>query len=401
MNAVASPVASQTARVPALPPIPRRRYTDAKFFQSEIDHVFRKSWLIVGHASEYPNVGSYVTHDVPWAPVVVIRGKDNVLRAFLNSCSHRGAPVVREVEGQTRMMVCKYHAWSFDLEGKLVSVPQKADFCGLDTNDYPLRQIRCEQWGGMVFINFDNDAMPLADWVKPFGDRYDFILNAPLRCVNKRSYIINCNWKIAVEAFVETYHVPVIHKETAAMVIASHDTWLELYPHGHGLLAPPYREDVLQSSEWKGTALRSSLEVIEGFENEFQTHVMTPGLFPGTFLSFERAGFPMVTKWPISVDKTRIDLYWYGKDWGADNEMPAEWNERVAAFHMLMLEDIDNLEPMQRSIEADPDRGVPLCGQEQRLWHMSAQIDRMIGQENIEPALRMPQVDLLDPYVIG
>lgn len=398
---VASPEAEapfKTLTVPALPPIPRRRYIDKDFFRAEVDHVFKKSWLVIGHQSEYTDVGSYITHDVPWAPVVVIRGKDHKLRAFLNSCSHRGAPVVREEHGQTRMMVCKYHAWSFDLEGKLVSVPQKADFCGLNQDDYPLREIRCELWGGLVFINFDRDAMPLSQWVAPFGPHYDHIVSAPLKCVNKRSYIMKCNWKIAVEAFVETYHVPVIHKQTAAQVIASHDTVLELYRHGHGLLAPPYRADVLESSEWKGTALRSSLVPLDGYD--FSTHVMTPGLFPNAFISFEAPGFPMVAKWPISVDETRIDLFWYGRDWG-DGPMPAEWHERVAAFHMLMLEDVENLEPMQKSIEADPDRKVPLCGQEQRLWHMSAEIDRMIGPENIAPELRMPQLDLLDPYIRG
>lgn len=381
---------------PSLTPIPRRRYIDPRFFQQEMEHVFRASWLVIGHASEWPTPGSYQTVDVPWAPVAVVRGKDGALRAFLNSCSHRGAPVVREVQGETRMLVCKYHSWTFDLEGMLVSMPRRADFCGLDTSAYPLRRIRCEQWGGMVFINFDLDAMPLAEWVAPFGSAYDHLVDAPLRCVSKRSYLIDCNWKIAVEAFIETYHVPTIHRETAAKVIMSHDTRLELYPHGHGLLAPPYRQDVLQSSEWKGTALRSSLQPLDGFD--FNTHVMTPGLFPNAFLSFEAPGFPLVAKWPIAVDKTRIDLFWYGRDWG-DGEMPAEWNERVAAFHMLMLEDIENLAPMQRSLAADPERGVPLCSQEQRLWHLNAEIDRRIGPERIDPALRMTPLDLLDAHV--
>ncbi|QIL74028.1 aromatic ring-hydroxylating dioxygenase subunit alpha (plasmid) [Diaphorobacter sp. HDW4B] len=396
MSAVPAPVAPARKTLPTLTPIPRRRYIDPAFFQLETEHVFKKSWLVIGNESEFPNVGSYVTYDVPWAPVVVIRGKDKRLRAFLNSCTHRGAAVVREEKGEARMMVCKYHAWSFDLQGKLVSVPQRSDFGDLNMEEHALNEIRCEQWGGLVFINFDKKAMPLSEWVAPFGNQYDHIVNAPLKVVNKRSYTIRCNWKIAVEAFVETYHVPVIHKETAAQVIQSHDTWLELYPHGHGLLAPPYRPDVLESSEWKGTALRSTLKPLDGYN--FVTHVMTPGLFPNAFISFEAPGYPMVVKWPISVNETRIDLFWYGRDWG-DQEMPAEWNDRVAAFHMLMLEDVDNLEPMQKSIEADPERKVPLCGQEQRIWHMNAEIDRCIGQDNIAPELRMKNADLLDPFI--
>lgn len=381
---------------PKLPDIPRRRYMDPDFFKQEIEAVFKKSWLAIGHVSEVPDVGSYLTLDLPFAPVLIVRGKDMQVRAFINACRHRGAPVVREDKGCAQVLVCQYHAWSYDLEGKLKGVPQKHDFCGLKNDEYPLQSIRCETWGGLIFLNFDRGAMPLSEWVSPFGDQYDHIVGSPLRLVSRRSYVIDCNWKIAVEAFWETYHVTTIHRKTAATVIDSNNTHFVLHPHGHGTMVPPYRPDVLTSSEWKGTALRSTLKPIEAFD--FNEGVVTPGLFPNGFVSFERAGFPLVVKWPLGVDKTRIDLIWYGRDWG-DGEMPAEWHERVEAFHQLMLEDIHNMAPMQKSVMADPDKGVPLCKQEARLYQLHAQIDNLIGRESIAAELQVP--DLLKDYLIG
>jgi phenylpropionate dioxygenase-like ring-hydroxylating dioxygenase large terminal subunit len=382
--------------LPLLPEVSRRRYIDPDFFKLEMDAVFRKSWLAIAHVSEVPAVGSYVTFDLPFAPVLIVRGKDMKVRAFMNACRHRGAPVVREEKGCARVLVCQYHAWSYDLDGRLRGVPQKHDFCGLKNEDYPLQSIRCESWGGLLFINFDADAMPLAQWLAPFGDTYNHIVGAPLRLVSRRSYVIDCNWKIAVEAFWETYHVTTIHKDTAALVIDSNSTAFVLHPHGHGTMIPPYRQDVLTSSEWKGTALRSTLEPIEGFD--FNDGVVTPGLFPNGFVSFERAGFPLVVKWPLGPGKTQIDLIWYGRDWG-DGEMPDEWHGRVEAFHNLMLEDIENMAPMQKSIEADPDKGVPFCNQEARLYQLHAQIDNLIGREHIAPGLQVP--DVLKDYLIG
>lgn len=384
----------QERAFPKLPDVPRARYVDETFYQQEMEHVFRKSWLILAHSSELPEPGNYVTFDLPFAPVLLVRGKDGQIRAFLNACRHRGAPVVREKQGSARMLVCQYHAWSYDLEGSLRAVPQKHQFPGLDLEERSLQSLRCELWGGMIFINFDPAAAPLSEWVAPFGDRYDHIIGSPLRLVSRRSYVIESNWKIVVEAFLETYHVTTIHRQTAAQVIESDKTDFLLQRNGHGTLTPPYRLDVLESSEWKGTALRSTLTPIEGFD--FADGVVTPGLFPNSFLSFESPGFPMVVKWPLAVDKTQIDLVWYGRDWG-DGPMPEEWHARVAAFHELMLEDIENMAPMQKSIKSDPDKGMPFGSQERRLYQLHAQIDRRIGSAHIAPKLRVP--DLLNDFI--
>src|SRR5882757_5856906 len=109
---------------PDLPDIPLARYTDEPLFKAEIDHVFRRSWHFAGHESEWEGIGSYRVLDVPYAPVVVTRGRDGELRAFLNSCRHRGAPVVRASEGTAKLLVCQFHSWAYNLEGELVRVQE-------------------------------------------------------------------------------------------------------------------------------------------------------------------------------------------------------------------------------------------------------------------------------------
>jgi nitrite reductase/ring-hydroxylating ferredoxin subunit len=393
---VSKAAAASPQEFPKLPDIPRRRYLDDRFYQAEQEYVFRRSWLIAGHVSELPGPGSYRVLDLPFAPVLLVRGEDGRVRAMLNSCRHRGAPVVRDNEGCARRLSCQYHGWSYDLCGKLVGVPERHDFRDLDLDQHPLQALRCECWGGLVFINFDLDAPPLLEWLGPIAERYGHLVEAPLRVVSKKSYLLNCNWKIVVDAFIETYHVNTIHRQTAAQVIVPSKTDLLLHPGGHGTMVTPYREDLLKISEWKGTALRTSLPSIPDFE--FVGAVITAGLFPNVIMPFEAPGFPIHVKWPLSIDRTRMDLVWYGLDWG-DRAMPEEWNARVAAYDMLVQEDLVNMEFMQKSLEADPKKGIPLCKQERRLWHFHAAIDRCIGTDRIDPELRVP--DLLQDYVEG
>ena len=170
-------MAFETARTeppdgfPKLPDLPLGRYTDPSLYALELDRVFRRSWLYAAHASELAESGSYRLLDIPFAPVLLVRGADGRLRAFMNACRHRGAPVVRDVEGVARTLVCQYHSWGYDLDGSLVRVPDERDFVGLCKEDRGLVEVRCEQWGDFVFVNLDADALPLLEWIAPLADR--------------------------------------------------------------------------------------------------------------------------------------------------------------------------------------------------------------------------------------
>ena len=143
---------------PRLPDIPARRYTHPEFFDLEREHVWKRSWLCVGHQGEMPEVGSYRLCEETGSPILIVHGKDQQFRAFYNTCRHRGGPVVREPCGKAAMLRCQYHSWTYDLSGNLVSVPDERDFVDLDKTERSLIPLRCEMWGGWIFVNEDPNA---------------------------------------------------------------------------------------------------------------------------------------------------------------------------------------------------------------------------------------------------
>src|SRR5262249_6669088 len=142
------------------------------FFELEMDAI-RRCWVIVGTEHEWPEPGSFSVVD-RWgtASVLVVRGDDGELRAFYNTCQHRGAPVTRESCGQASKLRCQWHSWQYDLDGQLVNIPGRRDFRDdLDISTMKLKGLGCQVWRGFVFVNLDPDAPDLLDWLGPVADQ--------------------------------------------------------------------------------------------------------------------------------------------------------------------------------------------------------------------------------------
>ena len=122
-----------------------------------------KSWLLVGRDEDFGGVGHVRTFDRTVSPLLLVRGHDEVLRAFFNTCQHRGAPVVRDACGAARRLRCQYHSWTYDLDGTLVAVLDRRDFTNLDESKRSLKPVRCEVYDGWVFVNEDPAAPPLRE----------------------------------------------------------------------------------------------------------------------------------------------------------------------------------------------------------------------------------------------
>ena len=140
---------------PALPEIPGGRYFDQRFYDLEMEYIWRKTWLYACHVSEIPDTGSFFVFDKLGLSVIVARSRDGSIHAMHNVCRHRGAPVVNQKRGRQSRFVCPYHAWSFNLDGSLAVVPGEHNFACLDKVERSLLKIRCEVWRGFVFINLD------------------------------------------------------------------------------------------------------------------------------------------------------------------------------------------------------------------------------------------------------
>lgn len=377
---------------PALPDIPLGRYTDPEFHRLEVDRLFRRTWLYAIHDSELPEVGSYALRDIAGAPVLLVRGDDEQVRAFHNACRHRGAPVVSGEQGCARMLVCQYHSWSYGLDGTLLRVPDERDFQGLDPAQRALPAIRCERWGGWWFVNLDADAGPLLDHLDPLPRLLADVARSPMRHLTTKSVELGCNWKILAEGFLEVYHARTVHPTTVAPTLDTRGTVISLFEHGHQNMLSP----VKPGTRTDGREALATLEFVPPLMRE---HIQPAhGIFPNVISPLDARGFPFLVFWPIGTGRTRLDIHWFVADWG-DGPLPHPdtWDKRLARFDVLMDEDYRNLEPIQRSVEQAAHGGVVVNYQERRIWHVHAWIDKTIGPERIAPELRVP--DLLADWV--
>ena len=157
---------------PSLPDLPGGRYTDPAFMALEKDHLWRKSWLLAAHIDEVPEPGCFLLWENAGQPVVIVHSESGGVNAFYNTCSHRGAPVVTEAQGKKIRLTCRYHGWTYNHEGELLSIRDPEDFKDLDFSCRSLTKVRCEQFGNLIFVNFDDDAPSLLDWLGPIADEW-------------------------------------------------------------------------------------------------------------------------------------------------------------------------------------------------------------------------------------
>ena len=193
--------------------LPGWLYTDAEYFAVECDRVVRPSWQIVCHESDLPNPGDWRTIDYLGESIVVLRGDDHGLRAFHNVCRHRAMRLVEGAAGCARKLVCPYHAWTYELDGRLYGVPMKRDYPALRLEDNGLAPIEIDRWRGFVFVRLEDDGGPsVADMMAPYDHEiapYRFEDMRRLSDVRLRERAVN--WKNVGDNYSDNLHIPVAH----------------------------------------------------------------------------------------------------------------------------------------------------------------------------------------------
>ncbi|UWR02103.1 aromatic ring-hydroxylating dioxygenase subunit alpha [Ruegeria conchae] len=197
-----------------------RYYTDPDIYAQEMSGLLARTWQFAGHVSQLPNVGDYFTFEIAGQSLFSIRGRDEVIRTFYNVCQHRAHEMVTGT-GNTRVVVCPYHAWTYELTGHLRAGPNIKSVPGFDRSEICLTEVRTEDFHGFLFVNLDDDAAPMDDWFPGVREEIaEFVPNvvrlAPLEWVEVPE---NCNWKVSVENYSECYHCPINHATFAEGVI--------------------------------------------------------------------------------------------------------------------------------------------------------------------------------------
>ena len=213
LHALAKLSASCEVPFEAARAMPPEVYTSKGFLEMEQRSIFGQEWQCLGRASALAKTGDYLTADINGQPIAVVRHGDGSLRAMSNVCMHRMA-VLLEGRGNTRAIVCPYHAWTYTLDGDLRGAPMMAEQPGFCKDSYKLPQVRCEVWKGWIYVSLDPNATPVAERLVELDK-----LVAQYEMENYvetfyEEHVWDTNWKILAENFMESYHLPMLHRAT-------------------------------------------------------------------------------------------------------------------------------------------------------------------------------------------
>jgi choline monooxygenase len=193
--------------------IPASWYTDVRVAELEKQNVFARTWQAVARTDQLGASGQYVTASLAGEPIVVVRGSDAKLRGFFNVCRHHAMIVMNEPCGHAQHMRCPYHGWTYSLEGELRGMTEFEGVRDFDRAQNGLVPVRVETWENFVFVNLDPQAAPLQDFLGALVGLARPLGFAKLKFVERRSYTLECNWKVYVDNFLDGgYHVPHMHK---------------------------------------------------------------------------------------------------------------------------------------------------------------------------------------------
>ena len=199
-------------------------YTDADIYRRDIESVYLKSWLYAGHISEIPSVGDWLLFEMAGESVIVVRSGESEVNALINVCRHRGSKICLQSSGHSRKLVCRYHGWSYKLDGGLHSAAHMNE--SFDKSGIRLKSIHAEVLQGMVYVNFANQPAPF----EPVRQALDECLQPyrldKAKVAHRQTYSIDANWKLSVENYTECYHCAPAHPE---------------YSRGHSLAKPGAR----------------------------------------------------------------------------------------------------------------------------------------------------------------
>ncbi len=206
--------------------LPARWYHDPAVFAREVDAIFLRSWQFAGVVHDLPEPGSYFTISILDQSIVVLRDRHERIRAYYNVCSHRGHEIVNG-SGRAALLTCPYHAWSYDLDGRLKAAANAENVAGFDPAEFGLTEVRTELFANLVFVNFATDAPPLAQLAGDLAADFRNIIPdyddlVPFR---RDHYDIAANWKVVIENFNECYHCPVVHTRAMGETASVKPSW--------------------------------------------------------------------------------------------------------------------------------------------------------------------------------
>ncbi len=348
-------------------PIPVWPYIDADFFEQEREKIFKKTWLEVARIEELAAAGDYRVIELPilGTSIILVRGKDDAIRAFHNICTHRGNSVNLQTQGNTRTFVCGYHGWTYNLDGSLRNLPGEEYFSGVDKCDMGLLPLACDVWNGFVFINYQPEPeVGLKQYLRGLDEDMAGYPFEELSHIARYRARVKVNWKAFTDAFREGYHVAMVHGGSLpdAMNSPSNPQGVPNSARVHGShysmstwANPDHQPTPSEALAWKlglsfspgETADRPGINPSNDETWWFDMNMAFPNFFaalgPGWVFTYNF--------WPVSVDETDWIMNIYQAKAENHGQLIAQEHTK-AMLRDLLYEDLSTLESTQRGMSS-------------------------------------------------
>lgn len=322
--------------------LPARWYVEPAFLELEKQKIFGKTWQLIGRTDMALRPGDYFTYDLLGEPLLVTRGQDHRLRAFYNVCCHRAGPVAVG-KGNRKSLQCRYHGWTYGLDGRLLAAPEFEGVKEWSKETVCLPQVRVEEWGPFILVNLETEGPSFLDML---GDipaeiaRSGIQINQ-MQLVERRDYLVESNWKVYVDNYLEGYHIPIAHPALFREVDYDQyqvDTF-RYYSSQYAPIRPLRQADSLQGRDRR--YLRT----------EEEAQALYYWIFPNLMLNIYPDNMSVNIILPIDHERTLTIFEWYFNQPGS-GEGWESMQQAIAFSDEIQQEDMEICETVQKGLKS-------------------------------------------------
>ena len=285
--------------------MPQSYFVSPEVFAAEQKRIFARNWLLVGHESQIANAGDYMVIEAAGESLIVVRNSRLEIRVFYNVCRHRGTRLCEEQSGHSSAIQCPYHAWTYALDGRLIGAPHMDEVPGFDKTQFSLQPVNLAIWEGFIFVNLDENPMPLEEWFAPLAGKFAPWNLPRLRSAKRIEYDVRANWKLIFENYSECYHCPGVHP--ALSRLTPYDS------AENDLSEGPFLGGSMRITKGKSLSLSGNACALPVGDIKAEDHarVFYYSIFPNMLLSLHPDYVMVHQIWPKSLERTRIVCDWF------------------------------------------------------------------------------------------
>lgn len=352
--------------------LPGDFYTSKEIEALERERIFSREWLCVARQEELANPGDYRTLDIAGEPIVVCRSKRGALQAFYNVCRHRGTKVVTGC-GNRNSFTCPYHAWTYDLEGQLRGAPFTDDIDRFSLEEFGLKSLRIDTWGGFVFVNLDPDCQSLRESLGSFTEIFAPYRPEDCRLGFRIRVEYDSNWKAVAENFVDVYHLATLHADSFGSNQPLDSYEFTTYPWGY-----TGRFKGLSPMTLDGKPRYGCMPWLNGEHLEFG---YSSHLFPNMGFYARQDNIHWVTHWPLEVNRSASEIHiMFPEEFHERPDFTEKLADYEQCFRVVIEEDVSMITALQKGFASKGFEPGPMSRFEQGVHHLIRyNLDRIYG----------------------